>query len=74
MKELFCYDCGAFPDCPQLTDEVWLTIANSKDLLCMFCAEGRLNRQLTLHDLAQCRANKPIRLFVMRERKALANP
>lgn len=61
-----CYDCGKTSDCPMLHDDTWATIAKPTDHLCMNCAEFRLYRIITLHDLKNIRVNDPIRVMVTR--------
>lgn len=52
-----CSECGEFPDCPQLKDEVWATIAKPNELLCIEHAEDRLRRTIEPEDLQECPAN-----------------
>lgn len=52
MRRRPCGDCGMFlPPLFAVKDEVWLTVADRKDLLCWRCTEKRLGRQLTYSDL-----------------------
>lgn len=52
-----CEDCGRFPDCPQLTNEVWYQIGGPDTLLCLRHAEMRLEREIEPEDLEDCPAN-----------------
>lgn len=66
-----CKECGKTADCPMLHDDVWSAAASPKEILCMFCTEIALGRQLTLLDLKNIPFNNPTRVFVMRERAKL---
>lgn len=37
-----------------LKNELWLSIAQRRDILCVDCIEKRLGRQLTFDDLKEC--------------------
>lgn len=43
-----------------LHDNLWLSIANKRDVLCVNCIEKRLGRKLTLDDLRPCEATRGI--------------
>ena len=48
-----CDHCGGNNpySCPNLRDEVWLTIAHKRQVLCFECAETLLARPITIADL-----------------------
>lgn len=47
-----CDDCGTEnPAMIVLKNEIWLSIAEKKEILCYTCIEKRLNRKLTIDDL-----------------------
>lgn len=56
-RPFICEDCGKGPNCPMILEELWLTIATKKTLLCIPCTEQRLARPLTLADLETCLGN-----------------
>jgi hypothetical protein len=70
-RQFICDDCFGKPTCPQLKDDVWLSIFNIKNLLCIDCAETRLGRLLKLSDLERCVGTLTIEAFVQKERRGL---
>ena len=70
MEKFRCKVCqrNAF-DCPQLKDEVWLTIAEPHDFLCLEHAEQLLGRHITPDDLAPCPANAYAKALAKRLKK-----
>jgi len=75
MSEPFsCRVCGDLAlDCPQRKDEVWETIAEKTDFLCLDHAEELLGRPINVSDLAPCPANEyAVRLHQQRQEKNAA--
>lgn len=47
-----CIECSITKfDAPMIKDELWLSIAAKRDILCLDCMEKRLGRSITRHDL-----------------------
>lgn len=57
-RHWICKCCDNSPDCPMLEDEVWYSIAEKSDILCIGCAEKALGRQITIKDLRPCLGNQ----------------
>lgn len=70
-RKYICADCEDKPTCPQLLDEVWLSVADKNELLCISCVEKRLGFGLKLDHLEKCGLTRTITAFVMKERQGL---
>lgn len=56
--EFKCGDCNApHPAMFKVSDELWLSVAEKRELLCAACFEKRLGRSLHLDDLVKCPLN-----------------
>jgi hypothetical protein len=49
-----CLDCKKASDSPMIIDELWLSVANKKNHLCLNCFEQRIGRKITRKDLRPC--------------------
>lgn len=64
-----CQDCSAVHYAPMLRDDLWLAIAKDpKGMLCSWCMERILGRELKPEDLSPCRGNDAA-LFMMLKRR-----
>lgn len=61
-----CTDCGWGADAPMIREELWLSIADKKEVLCIGCTETRLGRRLTPSDLSRCLMNGAALFFLER--------
>ena len=61
-----CLDCGWGADGPMLREELWLSIASKRDLLCIGCIERRLGRRLMPSDLSRSLMNGAALYFLER--------
>lgn len=57
----YCDGCSRDnPEWIMIKEEVWLSIANKKEILCIDCIEKKLNRRLTFSDLKPCEITNSI--------------
>lgn len=61
-----CLDCGFLDDCPMVHNELWLSVANKKDVLCLDCFEKRIGRLIKLEDLNNSLWSKTLLKLVAR--------
>ena len=73
-----CDECRRIADFYMVKDEVWLSVAPTREsILCFACLESRLGRPLTLDDFPRLPINRGIRKgyeIAWRERAESAVP